>query len=117
VFVDLEKLVAAKGKDRIKFLKEESDRGQLSAGVAKLVEAAKGVAELAAALDTIVDERGSPKKHTTPAGAPILQRPTNAGAPAAITRRAALPSRSCAMRWSRRSSGLGLTRCRSRFLI
>jgi hypothetical protein len=62
VYVDLEKLVAIKGKDRIKFLKEEADRGQLSAGVAKAVEAAKGAAELAAALDPIVDERGSPKK-------------------------------------------------------
>ena len=35
VFVDLEQLAAAKGKDRIKFLKEEADRGQLSANVAQ----------------------------------------------------------------------------------
>ena len=41
VFVDLEQLAAAKGKDRIKFLKEEADRGQLSANVARAVEAAK----------------------------------------------------------------------------
>jgi hypothetical protein len=73
VFVDLEKLAAAKGKDRIKYLKEEADRAQLSPGVAKAVEAAKSVAELAAALDTIVDERASPKKHVTAAGTPILQ--------------------------------------------
>lgn len=73
VFVDLEKLAAAKGKDRIKFLKEEADRGQLSAILAKAVEAAKSAAELAAALDPIVDERGSPKKHEIAASTPILQ--------------------------------------------
>ncbi len=73
VFVDLESLLAAKGKDRIKFLKDEADRGQLSANVAKAVEAAKSAAELAAALDPIVDERGSPKKHEISAGTPILQ--------------------------------------------
>lgn len=73
VFVDLKALSAAKGRDRIKYLKEESDRGQLSAGVANAVQAAKSVAELAAALDPIADERGSPKKHPVAAGTPILQ--------------------------------------------
>jgi hypothetical protein len=73
VFVDLDRLAAQKGKDRLKFLKEEADRGQLSASVAKAVEAAKDAAALAAALDAIVDERGSPKKHAIAAGTPILQ--------------------------------------------
>jgi hypothetical protein len=73
VFVSLTALLAAKGKDRIKYLKEEADRGQLSAGVTNGVQAARTVAELAAALDAIVDERGSPKKHPIPAGTPILQ--------------------------------------------
>ncbi|MCZ7657704.1 MAG: N-6 DNA methylase [Xanthobacteraceae bacterium] len=73
VFVDLEALLAAKGKERIKHLKEEADRGQLSAGVAKAVESAKTVGELAAALDPIVDERASPRKHESAAGTPILQ--------------------------------------------
>jgi hypothetical protein len=73
VFVDLEKLAAAKGKERIKFLKEEADRGSLSASVAKAVEGADTPAEIAAALDPIVDERGSPKKHATATGMPILQ--------------------------------------------
>ena len=73
VFVDLEKLTAAKGKDRIKFLKEEADRAQLSANTGKAVEAAKSVAEMAAALDAIADERGSPKKHAIAEGLPILQ--------------------------------------------
>jgi hypothetical protein len=73
VFVDLEKLVALKGKERIKYLKEDANRGQLSANVTKAVEAAKTVAEMAAALDPIVDERGSPRKHAAAAGTPILQ--------------------------------------------
>jgi hypothetical protein len=73
VYVDLENLVAAKGKDRIKFLKEEADRASLSANVAKAVETATNVADMASALDPIVDERGSPKKHEIAAGTPILQ--------------------------------------------
>ena len=73
VFVDLEKLAAAKGKERIKFLKEEADRAQLSANVGKAVEVAKSAADLAVALDPIVDERGSPKKHEVTAGTPLLQ--------------------------------------------
>jgi hypothetical protein len=73
VFVNLEQLAAAKGRERIKFLKEEAERGQLSVNVAKAVESASSAAELAAALDQIVDERGSPKKHEAAAGTPILQ--------------------------------------------
>jgi hypothetical protein len=73
VFVDLDVLLTQKGKERIKYLKEEADRGQLSAGVGKAVEAAKAVADLAAALDGIVDERASPRKHEAAPGTPILQ--------------------------------------------
>jgi hypothetical protein len=73
VFVDLDKLLAARGKERIKFLKEEADRAQLSAGVTKAIGAAKTIADLAGALDSVVDERGSPKKHMALAGTPILQ--------------------------------------------
>jgi hypothetical protein len=73
VFVALENLVALKGKDRIKYLKEEADRGQLSASAAKAVEAAKTADDMIAALDPIADERGSPRKHDAPAGTPILQ--------------------------------------------
>jgi hypothetical protein len=73
VFVDLERLLAAKGKDRIKYLKEEAERGALSASVAKAIEAAANAADMAAALDPIVDERGSPRKHESGAGTPILQ--------------------------------------------
>jgi hypothetical protein len=60
VFVDLERLLAQKGKDRIKYLKEEADRA-VSATVAKAVEAAKTVVDVVAALDAIVDERASPR--------------------------------------------------------
>jgi hypothetical protein len=73
VFVDLDQFAAAKGRERIKLLKEEADRGQLSAGVAKAVEGAKSVDELVVALDGIVDERGSPQKRASATGTPILQ--------------------------------------------
>jgi hypothetical protein len=73
VYVNLEKLVAIKGNDRIKFLKEEADRGQTPPSIAKTIKAAKTVADMASALDPIVDERGSPKKHHIASGTPILQ--------------------------------------------
>jgi hypothetical protein len=73
VFVDLDELLAKKGKDRIKDLKENAGRGQLSAAQAKAVEAATSVDELAAALDPIVDERGSPRHAMAPSDSPILQ--------------------------------------------
>jgi hypothetical protein len=72
VFVPLEKLLAQKGKERVKFLKEEGDRA-LTPAQAKSVEAAKTIEDLAAALDPIVDERASPRKQITQPGAPILQ--------------------------------------------
>ncbi|HEY8124533.1 MAG TPA: DNA methyltransferase [Methylocystis sp.] len=72
VFVALEKLLAQKAKDRIKFLKEQAGR-TLTASQAKPIEAASTVEDLAAALDSIVDERGSPRKQVAASGAPILQ--------------------------------------------
>ena len=73
VFIAIEELLAKKSKDRIKDLKENAGRGQLSAAQTKAVEAATSVDELAAALDSIVDERGSPRHAMAPAGSPILQ--------------------------------------------
>ena len=73
VFVDLDELLAKKGKDRIKDLKENAGRGQLSAAQAKAVEAARPVEDLAAALDSIVDERGSPRTCDRARRHPILQ--------------------------------------------
>ena len=73
VFVALDELLAKKGKDRIKDLKENAGRGQISAAQAKAIETATSIDELAAALDSIVDERGSPRNAIAPANSPILQ--------------------------------------------
>jgi hypothetical protein len=72
VFVALDDLVAKKGKDRIKELKENVGRA-LTAAQGKPVEDAKSVDDLVAALDGMVDERGSPKKRVAAFGTPILQ--------------------------------------------
>jgi restriction-modification enzyme MmeI-like protein len=72
VFVNLEALLARKGKERLKFLKEEADRS--SFGKAEMsIEVAANIAELAAAVDSIVDERASPGKRIASKGTPILQ--------------------------------------------
>jgi hypothetical protein len=73
VFVALDELLVRKSKDRIKELKENAGRGQISAAQSKVIETATSVDELAAALDSIVDERGSPRHAIAPAGSPILQ--------------------------------------------
>ncbi|MDR3488426.1 MAG: N-6 DNA methylase [Bradyrhizobium sp.] len=72
VFVALDDLLAKKGKDRIKELKENVGRA-LTAAQGKPVEDAKSVEDLVAALDGMVDERGSPKKRMASSGTPILQ--------------------------------------------
>jgi hypothetical protein len=72
VFVALDELLARKGKDRIKDLKENVGRS-LTAAQAKPVEAARRVEELAAAFEGMVDERGSPRHVMAPARTPILQ--------------------------------------------
>ncbi|MCW8307625.1 N-6 DNA methylase [Acidiphilium sp. PA] len=72
VFVALDDLLAKKGKDRIKELKEDVGRA-LTAAQSKPVEDAKSVEDLVAALDGMVDERGSPKKRVAASGTPILQ--------------------------------------------
>ena len=72
VFVALDELLARKGKDRIKDLKENVGRS-LTSAQAKHVEAAKTVEELAVAFESMVDERGSPRHVMASAGSPILQ--------------------------------------------
>lgn len=72
VFVGLDDLLNKKGKDRIKDLKENVGRS-LTAAQAKPIEAATTVEDLAAALDNIVDERGSPRHIVAATGTPILQ--------------------------------------------
>src|SRR5262249_47926130 len=74
VFVDLDRLLTLRGKDRIKELKENADRAQLSANQAKAIETASSAAGLEAALDIMVAERGSTREQATTAGSPILQR-------------------------------------------
>jgi hypothetical protein len=72
VFVALDELLAKKGKDRIRDLKENVGRA-LSPAQGKPLEDAKSVEDLVAALDGMVDERGSPKKRVAASGTPILQ--------------------------------------------
>lgn len=72
VFVDLDALAALKGKARIKALKEDAGR-TLTAAQAKPTEDADGVEDLVVALDSMVDERGSPKTTLAAPGTPILQ--------------------------------------------
>lgn len=72
VFVALDELAAKKGKARIKDLKENVGR-TLTAAQSKPVEVAKTIEDLAAALDGLVDDRGSPKKRVAAPGTPILQ--------------------------------------------
>lgn len=72
VFVGLDDLLNKKGKDRIKDLKENVGRS-LTPAQAKPIEAAATVEDLAAALDNLVDERGSPRHVVAAAGTPILQ--------------------------------------------
>ena len=72
VFVDLDALAALKGKARIKSLKEDAGRA-LTAAQTKPIEDAGTFEDLVAALDGLVDERGSPKKTLAAPGTPILQ--------------------------------------------
>jgi hypothetical protein len=73
VFVDLDMLLASKGKNRIKYLRENSGRGQISASHAKAIEGARSVEDLVSALDSLVDERAAPRHRIAPVCTPILQ--------------------------------------------
>lgn len=73
VFVDLNKLLAAKPNDRAKFLKEEADRGNVTDKVGKILKEAGTIEELIAALSPMVDERASPGAAVSAPGTPLLQ--------------------------------------------
>ncbi|MBB4287236.1 DNA methyltransferase [Roseospira goensis] len=73
VYVDLDELVGLKAKDRLKRLKEGTHRTSFGAGVERALKAANDRTALAAALEPIADERGSPGAAVLPAGAAILQ--------------------------------------------
>jgi len=62
VFVDLDALATMPGKDRLRWLKENTERGKFSAKAEKAVAAAKDADALAAAFLDVVDERGSPRR-------------------------------------------------------
>ncbi|MCX7382621.1 MAG: N-6 DNA methylase [Alphaproteobacteria bacterium] len=73
VFVDLAHLAKLRGKDRLRALKDDYSRAQLTPKLAAAIEAARDEAALATALTPLVDERGSPGAAITPAGTLILQ--------------------------------------------
>jgi N-6 DNA Methylase len=73
VFVDVAALAAAKKSDRAKFLKENADRNALPDKVSKALAAAADAATVKAALQDIVDERGSPGGDLSAPGTPLLQ--------------------------------------------
>jgi hypothetical protein len=73
VFADLDVMAALKPADRTKYLKEACDRGTVGTGVSRGLGSAKTPEDIAAALDSIVDKRGSPKGAPVGAGTPILQ--------------------------------------------
>ena len=73
VFVDLKAVAALRGKERVRALKEEYSRAQLSARQSAAIEAAQGETALAEALRPLADERGSPGAAITPPGTPLLQ--------------------------------------------
>jgi hypothetical protein len=73
VFVDLDRLLAARPADRVKFLKEEADRGKVTDRIAAALRAAGTREELIAALTPIIDERGSPGGAVSAPGTPLLQ--------------------------------------------
>ena len=73
VFVDLSLLLDQSGRDRIKWLKEKTERGKFPSKVEKAIAAAGHEAALSAAFADVVDERGSPNGKVWPAGTPLLQ--------------------------------------------
>jgi hypothetical protein len=73
VFVDLAQLAALRPEERLKRLKEGAQRSSLTERQQRGIKAAPGVDEMAAALDGIVDERGSLDKRIVSAGTPVLQ--------------------------------------------
>lgn len=73
VFVDLAELAALRPEERLKRLKEGAQRSSLTERQQREIRAAAGIEGMAAALDGIVDERGSPDKRIVSAGTSVLQ--------------------------------------------
>lgn len=72
IYIDLAEIVTLKGEERLKRIKE-AGRASLSAVHAKAVKFANSIADVAAALDGIVDERACPGRVVQAAGTPLLQ--------------------------------------------
>lgn len=72
IFLDLDRLITLRGTERIKAIKEAADR-QLTDAQSRPVKSSASVEDLAAALDALVDPRGSPRSALAAAGTPILQ--------------------------------------------
>jgi hypothetical protein len=72
VFLDLAEVAGLKGEERLKRIKE-AGRASLTVAQSKAVKSASTVADLAVALDGIVDERASPGRTIQATGTPILQ--------------------------------------------
>src|SRR5262245_4379394 len=73
VFIDLDALAAKNPPDRVKALKEDYSRSSITSNQKRAIEAAKSTAELEKALESLIDERGSPGGHPATPGTPILQ--------------------------------------------
>ena len=73
VFIDLSALASIPAKDRLKWLKENTERGKFPARTERAIAAARDQDQLAPALVEVVDERGSPGGRVCPAGTPLLQ--------------------------------------------
>jgi methylase of polypeptide subunit release factors len=79
VFVNLDELIAVKPADRIKYIKENTDRGKFGTAVERDLKAAQTTDDLVAAFagagstrSATIDDRGSPHGAIAP-GTPILQ--------------------------------------------
>lgn len=78
VFVNLAALLLEKGPARLKWLKENTDRGKFPGGMEAAIAGAGSTDDLLQAFirgsrDGVIDERGSPGGHPVPAGTPVLQ--------------------------------------------
>jgi hypothetical protein len=73
VFVDLSILASVPAKDRLKWLKENTERGKFPPRTERAISAARDQDQLATALLEVVDERGSPGGHVCLIGTPLLQ--------------------------------------------
>lgn len=72
IYLDLAEIAGLKGEERLKRIKE-AGRASLTAAQSKAVKTATSIADLAAALDGIVDERACPGRAMQAAGTPVLQ--------------------------------------------